>query len=134
MSKIRINELARQLEVKSREVIEKLQEFGIAEKVTHSSSIDDDMAERLRRYYSGDGASERRGSAGNGDYTDHEADDAAGAPEPSSRPIESARTSAPVADVPAHKIATPAEAPAGDKTHAAGMNREAKSGAIMMMM
>ena len=32
MSKIRINELARQLEVKSREVIEKLQELGIAEK------------------------------------------------------------------------------------------------------
>ena len=48
MSKIRINELARQLEVKSREVIDKLQELGIAEKVTHSSSIDDDMADKLR--------------------------------------------------------------------------------------
>ncbi len=46
MSKIRINELARQLEVKSREVIDKLQELGIAEKVTHSSSIDEDMAEQ----------------------------------------------------------------------------------------
>ena len=32
MSKIRINELARQLEVKSREVIDKLHELGIAEK------------------------------------------------------------------------------------------------------
>src|SRR5665213_262987 len=60
MSKIRINELARQLEVKSREVIEKLQEFGIAEKVTHSSSIDDDMAERLRRFYSGEGSAAAR--------------------------------------------------------------------------
>ena len=59
MSKIRINELARQLEVKSREVIEKLQELGIAEKVTHSSSIDDDMADRLRRYYSGEIAAGR---------------------------------------------------------------------------
>src|SRR5260370_27302906 len=56
MSKIRINELARQLEVKSREVIDKLHELGIAEKVTHSSSIDDDMADKLRRYYAGDGS------------------------------------------------------------------------------
>jgi len=67
MSKIRINELARQLEVKSREVIEKLAEFGVAEKVTHSSSIDDDMAERLRVYYSGNPApasSRQRSSTG----------------------------------------------------------------------
>src|SRR5947209_20591144 len=84
MSKIRINELARQLEVKSRAVIEKLQEFGIAEKVTHSSSIDDDMAERLRRYYSGDGASERRRSSDNGADTDHDEVEATGAPEPGS--------------------------------------------------
>jgi translation initiation factor IF-2 len=53
MSKIRINELARQLEVKSREVIDKLHELGIAEKVTHSSSIDEDKADQLRRYYAG---------------------------------------------------------------------------------
>ena len=45
MSKIRINELARQLEVKSREVIDKLHELGITEALTHSSSIDDDNAE-----------------------------------------------------------------------------------------
>ncbi len=54
MSKIRINELARQLEVKSREVIDKLHELGIAEKVTHSSSIDEDKADQLRRYYKGE--------------------------------------------------------------------------------
>src|SRR6185437_11281267 len=54
MSKIRINELARQLEVKSREVIDKLHELGITEALTHSSSIDDDNAERLRRYFGGD--------------------------------------------------------------------------------
>src|ERR1700749_439814 len=54
MSKIRINELARQLEVKSREVIDKLHELGIAEKVTHSSSIDEDKADQLRRYYNGE--------------------------------------------------------------------------------
>src|SRR5579863_10349045 len=54
MSKIRINELARQLEVKSREVIDKLHELGIAEKVTHSSSIDEEKADQLRRYYKGE--------------------------------------------------------------------------------
>src|ERR1700730_16583007 len=68
MSKIRINELARQLEVKSREVIDKLHELGIAEKVTHSSSIDEDKADQLRRYYRGEShaplpASNRNGSA-----------------------------------------------------------------------
>lgn len=68
MSKIRINELARQLEVKSREVIDKLHELGIAEKVTHSSSIDEDKADQLRRYYKGESyaplpvASHRNGS------------------------------------------------------------------------
>src|SRR3954468_23642560 len=66
MSKIRINELARQLEVKSREVIDKLHELGIAEKVTHSSSIDEDRADQLRRYYRGEShapiAANRNGS------------------------------------------------------------------------
>ncbi len=68
MSKIRINELARQLEVKSREVIDKLHELGIAEKITHSSSIDEDKADQLRRYYSGEShaplpaAAQRNGS------------------------------------------------------------------------
>src|ERR1700749_2862664 len=54
MSKIRINELARQREGKAREVIDKLHELGIAEKVTHSSSIDEDKADQLRRYYKGE--------------------------------------------------------------------------------
>src|SRR5947209_18831431 len=67
MSKIRINELARQLERKSREVIDKLHELGIAEKVTHSSSIDDDVADKLRRYYAGDGSVRVRSSR---DYSD----------------------------------------------------------------
>src|SRR6266851_1561583 len=70
MSKIRINELARQLEVKSREVIDKLHELGIAEKVTHSSSIDDDMADKLRRYYAGDGSVRVRTPRDSGDDED----------------------------------------------------------------
>src|SRR5579872_2574450 len=60
MSKIRINELARQLEVKSREVIDKLHELGITEALTHSSSIDDENAEKLRRYFGGDTSALKR--------------------------------------------------------------------------
>src|ERR1700689_4904142 len=94
MSKIRINELARQLEVKSREVIDKLHELGIAEKVTHSSSIDEDKADQLRRYYSGEShaplpAATRRNGSGTAvveerDHQTHEErkEDAPPAPRP----------------------------------------------------
>ena len=48
--KIRINELARELEVKPHVLIELLPEFGVAEKKTHSSSIDEDVAIRLKKH------------------------------------------------------------------------------------
>jgi len=48
MSKIRINELARELEVKPHKIIDLLPELGVAEKKTHSSSIDDDVALKIR--------------------------------------------------------------------------------------
>src|SRR5947209_20190667 len=51
MKKIRINELARELEIKAHELIERLPELGVTEKKTHSSSIDEDVAIRLRRLY-----------------------------------------------------------------------------------
>ncbi len=50
--KIRINDLARELEVKSKEILDALAEIGIKEKKTHSSSIEDDEAERIRRHFS----------------------------------------------------------------------------------
>ena len=43
----RINELARDLEVKSHEILDKLKELGISGK-THSSSVDEDVAIQLR--------------------------------------------------------------------------------------
>src|ERR1700746_1996088 len=49
--KIRINDLARELEVKSREVLDVLLKIGITEKKTHSSSIEEDEAERVKRYF-----------------------------------------------------------------------------------
>jgi len=51
MGKIRINELARELEVKPNRIIELLPEFGITEKKTHSSSVDDEIADKLRRHF-----------------------------------------------------------------------------------
>jgi translation initiation factor IF-2 len=51
MGKIRINELARELEVKPNRLLELLPEFGVTEKKTHSSSIDDEVADKLRQRF-----------------------------------------------------------------------------------
>ncbi|MHB1673481.1 MAG: translation initiation factor IF-2 [Acidobacteriaceae bacterium] len=48
MSKVRINDLARELEVKSRVILEILPEVGVTEKKTHSSSVEEDEARRVR--------------------------------------------------------------------------------------
>src|SRR6516165_4960345 len=49
--KIRINDLARELEVKSKVILDLLMKVGVTEKKTHSSSIEVDEAERVRKYY-----------------------------------------------------------------------------------
>ena len=54
MSKIRINELARELEVKPNVILETLAELGIADKKTHSSSLDDDVALQVRQKVTGE--------------------------------------------------------------------------------
>ena len=53
MKKIRINELARELEVKPGVIIDMLPELGVSEKKTHSSSIDEDVAVVLKQRLSG---------------------------------------------------------------------------------
>ena len=58
MSKIRINELARELEVKPNVILELLPELGVTEKKTHSSSLDDDVVLNLRRRVAGGGVAE----------------------------------------------------------------------------
>ncbi len=50
MSKVRINDLARELEVKSRPILDALEAIGVSGK-THSSSIEEDQAERVRAYF-----------------------------------------------------------------------------------
>jgi len=52
-NQVRINELARELEVKAKAIIDLLPGFGVAEKKTHSSSIPVDVAERVRRTIQG---------------------------------------------------------------------------------
>src|ERR1700685_1279745 len=56
MSKIRINELARELEVKPSIILDLLPELGVHDKKTHSSSLDDDLALIVRRHVAGGGA------------------------------------------------------------------------------
>jgi translation initiation factor IF-2 len=48
MSKIRINDLARELEVKSKAILDVLEEVGVTEKKTHSSSLEEHEAEKLK--------------------------------------------------------------------------------------
>ena len=50
MSKIRINDLARELEVKSKSILDVLPEVGVTEKKTHSSSLEDHEAEKVRAH------------------------------------------------------------------------------------
>src|SRR5215471_14074917 len=50
--KIRINDLARELEVKSKAILDVLEDVGVTEKKTHSSSVEADEAERIRKHFS----------------------------------------------------------------------------------
>ena len=51
MSKVRINDLARELEVKSKEILDALEAMNLANGKTHSSSIEENEAERVRGYF-----------------------------------------------------------------------------------
>src|SRR6516162_9567781 len=83
MKKIRINELARELEVKAHELLDKLPELGVTEKKTHSSSIDDDVAEKLRQFFGRGGAGEpREQNSSNGSATAVVEEPSAPAPKP----------------------------------------------------
>ena len=56
-SKIRINDLARELEVKSKQILDVLPVVGVTEKKTHSSSITVEEAEKVRAHVRGGGDS-----------------------------------------------------------------------------
>ena len=52
-NQVRINELARELEVKAKAIIDLLPGYGVSEKKTHSSSIPEDVAEKVRKHLKG---------------------------------------------------------------------------------
>jgi translation initiation factor IF-2 len=53
MSKVRINDLARELEVKSKAILDVLPLVGVTEKKTHSSSLEEHEAEKVRAHFRG---------------------------------------------------------------------------------
>ncbi len=50
-NQIRINDLARELEVKAKVILEYLPEVGVTEKKTHSSSVENEVADRVREHF-----------------------------------------------------------------------------------
>src|SRR6266404_7904810 len=58
MSKVRINDLARELEVKSKAILDVLPEVGVTEKKTHSSSLEDFEADKVRGHFRASGESQ----------------------------------------------------------------------------
>ena len=79
MKKIRINELARELEVKPGVILDLLPELGVQEKKTHSSSVDEEVAIALRDRLAGSGGfhnGSSHGAAHGDDYDgDHDRDE-----------------------------------------------------------
>ena len=70
MSKVRINDLARELEVKSRQILDVLAELGLGAGKTHSSSLEENEAEKVRGQFAaragnhtGSGSSSRSSQA-----------------------------------------------------------------------
>ncbi|HUJ95391.1 MAG TPA: translation initiation factor IF-2 [Terriglobales bacterium] len=61
MSKIRINDLARELEVKSKAILDVLEAVGVTEKKTHSSSLEEHEAEKVRVHFRASGESQSSG-------------------------------------------------------------------------
>src|ERR1700722_18640479 len=75
MKKIRINELARELEVKPGVIIDMLPELGVQEKKTHSSSIDEEVAIELKRRLNGPDSGPLRTGSESANGHSHEYDE-----------------------------------------------------------
>ena len=110
-NQVRINELARELEVKAKAIIDLLPGFGVAEKKTHSSSIPVDVAEKVRRTIQGQ--AEAESAAESAAAAEKQAKDAA-ARAARQRPAAPTVADAPVAP-PVAPPAPPAPTPAAAK-------------------
>ncbi|MDE3201114.1 MAG: translation initiation factor IF-2 [Acidobacteriota bacterium] len=63
MSKIRINDLAREMEVKSRQVLDVLAELGLGTGKTHSSSLEEHEADKVRSHFNRGRSGEKAGGS-----------------------------------------------------------------------
>jgi translation initiation factor IF-2 len=110
-NQVRINELARELEVKAKAIIDLLAGYGVTEKKTHSSSIPVDVAEKVRKKLLGQAEAEAQAEAAA--KSEKEAKDAAAKaarmrPAAPAAPPPSAAPAAAKAIAPAAAIAKPA--------------------------
>ncbi|HZV89984.1 MAG TPA: translation initiation factor IF-2 [Candidatus Binatus sp.] len=107
-NQVRINELARELEVKAKAIIDLLPGYGVTEKKTHSSSIPEDVAEKVRKNILGQAQAEAAAEAA------AKAENAAKEAAARAARMRPAATPAPVAATPgvAVKPAAPTVAPA----------------------
>src|SRR5882672_11447323 len=115
-NQVRINELARELEVKAKAIIDLLPGFGVTEKKTHASSIPEDVAEKVKDHLKGVADAETAAEA------DRSAKEAAAKaalrrpPAPAAPPVAPAHPSvAAKPAAPAPTAAPPAPAPAAVK-------------------
>ena len=105
-SQVRINELARELEVKAKAIIDLLPGFGVTEKKTHSSSITVEVAEKVRHHLKGVADAEAAAEA------DREAKEAAAKaaqrrPAPTAHAPQAAHPAPAAAKPPLHAPAAP---------------------------
>src|SRR5271154_1065163 len=119
-NQIRINELARELEIKAKVLIDFLPEIGVTEKKTHSSSLDLDHAELARKHFHALADAEAAAE------TEKQAKATAAKARPAAKPAAApppapvARPAAPVPSAaPAAPIAPPAASPAAPPAAAA---------------
>jgi translation initiation factor IF-2 len=119
-NQIRINELARELEIKAKVLIDYLPEIGVTEKKTHSSSLDLDHAELVRKHFhslaEAEAAAEADKQAKTAAAKSKPAAKATPAPAaPAARPAAPAAPSAPIAAKPAPAAPPAAVTPTGPR-------------------
>ncbi len=85
MTKIRINELARELEVKPNVILDLLPDLGVTEKKTHSSSIDEPVALEVKRRLTEESNGAPGSTSSEPEAVEH-AGEVSPAPEPSHEP------------------------------------------------
>src|SRR6266403_1514352 len=111
-NQVRINELARELEVKAKAIIDLLPGFGVTEKKTHSSSIPVDVAEKVRSTIQGQAQADA--AVESAAASERQARDAAAraARQRPATPAPAAPSAAPVTAAPPAAPASSAAAPA----------------------